>query len=1341
MKFISLLFCLLSTLLIAETTIPGGAVSGIWDLESSPYHIEADIIVELNSQLIIEPGVSVIFSNQVQMEVFGSLQAEGTAVDSIYFQPENIEVVWTGIRVYGTEGSPQDSTLFRYCSFKYAKSLDGYLTSRGGALLIYEVDNAIVDYCGFTHNTAKYGGGLHVRNCSPTIQNSSFRYNEGTHDAGGILLTVNAAPLIKNCLLEYNRCCHDGGGLFMVDNCSPTIENLTIRNNIGRGITVWSSSPVIRDCEISFNGGGIALNNEAEILLEDCLIEENIGPNGAGILSYGCSINLAGCTIKKNSTTSSNRHGGGIYASNTEFYFSETNLNSIYLNNASGWDNTGNDIYLSDDWNVNLVLDSFTVLNPDEYFIFPIQNFDVNIIQGVVHQTTEDIFVAPYGANSNSGLDVDNPIKSIYHASIMALPSEGNPITIHLADGVYSPNATEELFPLRMKSFIKLLGSEETVLDAEQMESVFKVYGLSGLELNNLSITGATSGGVNIRESNISIVNSNIHNNSSDSYATGGAVSAENSNLNVIDSKIHNNTSGYESGGGIYLNNTDLYISGSSLTENESGCDGGGIYFTTNSMIDFDQDNLNSIYNNSCNPYYDGRDFSSNNDLADPIFVVLDTFTVMNPQNIHASPIENFTFEISHSYFPQIDADLYVSPEGDNENSGTSESEPLQSLSYALDIIFSNPESPNTIYLADGVYSNSTSAESFPCTVRDYTKIQGASVEGTILDGEIEHLLAYLIGDNIILNNLTIINGFSDNGGAFNIHDAEVVITNVTIKDCCTTSNGGGFNANGSNLNLNNVEIKRCSAENNGGGIYLKDSQIQLADVSLNSNTSTKDGGGIYLQNSTAAFDEENLCSIYLNNCISSIAWGRDIYICQSNTDFSATLDTLTVLYPTSHFTYPVGLYNCTINNYIMEQYDCDLYVSPNGSDENTGISEENPLKTISKASLSIVSTEENPRTIILEAGTYSSTNSGEVFPIKLTGFVNITGEDRTNTIIDGENENGLLMLHRSSTSIESIALINAFGLSAIDSYGSDLKVNNVLFKDNYGDQAGAIYFMWLDDLTISNSIFDNDNSYYTNSSFSGNALQVCSEKTLIYNCTFINSSVSDRAVVFLEGEDTKVINCLFWNNEGKDIKFNAWSGGLVVDYTLLAEGIDGIESFFESNLIYGENNLEIDPLLSTDPGSYMLQQNSPCIDTGVADYYWDDEQIFFIPDSMYIGSAPDMGACEYGMVSVIEETLPEDLVPAVSKIWSNYPNPFNPSTTISFSLKEEDLDKADILIYNIKGQLVKKLNIEDAKVGMNSVVWDGKSDFHNSSASGVYLYTLKIGNEVKSRKKMLLLK
>lgn len=97
------------------------------------------------------------------------------------------------------------------------------------------------------------------------------------------------------------------------------------------------------------------------------------------------------------------------------------------------------------------------------------------------------------------------------------------------------------------------------------------------------------------------------------------------------------------------------------------------------------------------------------------------------------------------------------------------------------------------------------------------------------------------------------------------------------------------------------------------------------------------------------------------------------------------------------------------------------------------------------------------------------------------------------------------------------------------------------------------------------------------------------------------------------------------------------------------------------------------------------------------------------------------------------------DLVPLVTELYGNYPNPFNPETTIAFGLNTDNTEATELTIYNLRGQKVKQLVNEILPIGKHIAVWNGKDDNGKQAASGVYFYKLKSGDFEKSRKMLLL--
>ncbi len=94
--------------------------------------------------------------------------------------------------------------------------------------------------------------------------------------------------------------------------------------------------------------------------------------------------------------------------------------------------------------------------------------------------------------------------------------------------------------------------------------------------------------------------------------------------------------------------------------------------------------------------------------------------------------------------------------------------------------------------------------------------------------------------------------------------------------------------------------------------------------------------------------------------------------------------------------------------------------------------------------------------------------------------------------------------------------------------------------------------------------------------------------------------------------------------------------------------------------------------------------------------------------------------------------------VPQTFALLGNYPNPFNPETTIEYQLPRAS--RVEIAIYNLAGQLVRTLHQAHQPAGKYKLSWDGKDERGNKVSSGVYLYRMHAG-EFSTTKKMILAK
>ncbi|MDP8200677.1 MAG: carboxypeptidase regulatory-like domain-containing protein [Candidatus Tenebribacter burtonii] len=166
-----------------------------------------------------------------------------------------------------------------------------------------------------------------------------------------------------------------------------------------------------------------------------------------------------------------------------------------------------------------------------------------------------------------------------------------------------------------------------------------------------------------------------------------------------------------------------------------------------------------------------------------------------------------------------------------------------------------------------------------------------------------------------------------------------------------------------------------------------------------------------------------------------------------------------------------------------------------------------------------------------------------------------------------------------------------------------------------------------------------------------------------------------------------------------------------------------------------------------------ILQWEEP-VGPGLTMYnvYRDGNVIATIPALLYIDSGLPSGAYTYYVTAMYGtyESVPSNEVevtvtgtgpgniPLITKLGGNYPNPFNPSTEISFAIVNQG--HVFIEVFNIKGEKVAVLRDEVIKPGNYSVTWNGRDENGNPVSSGVYFYKMKASKFV-STKKMILIK
>jgi len=119
-----------------------------------------------------------------------------------------------------------------------------------------------------------------------------------------------------------------------------------------------------------------------------------------------------------------------------------------------------------------------------------------------------------------------------------------------------------------------------------------------------------------------------------------------------------------------------------------------------------------------------------------------------------------------------------------------------------------------------------------------------------------------------------------------------------------------------------------------------------------------------------------------------------------------------------------------------------------------------------------------------------------------------------------------------------------------------------------------------------------------------------------------------------------------------------------------------------------------------------------------------------------YKGQAPDLGAFESDYATFIEEIMVVDKF----RLLPNYPNPFNPATTISYTLAKPG--HVTLVVFNALGQRTAILIDDQVQpAGTHRILWQGRDQSGQRVASGIYFYRITVGNGIVQTRKMQLLK
>ena len=574
--------------------------------------------------------------------------------------------------------------------------------------------------------------------------------------------------------------------------------------------------------------------------------------------------------------------------------------------------------------------------------------------------------------------------------------------------------------------------------------------------------------------------------------------------MRIADCEVSGEVSRKEKSGGAVLMykaypiiKYNRFINNGSTSENNQNEDGmattngGAMSHYSNDEVEFDEDRLSGYVNTSTN-----RDIPSTMDIQNNYF---ENNGSGDGENFYSFGFEG-SIDLSNSIFDNIDCDAnkvndfvlnsktkqaeyiqnnisgncieentyYVHAGIGNDSHPGTEEEPFLTIRKVLSLV---KEDANTtyIYVADGLYSPSTTGEIFPLTIPDHVHLIGESWENTVIDVEAsseKQARGFIVREveDVVISNFTITGGSAEDagcqgGGAISLQNDDDAVfnangsfatfdsSNVLLENLYLTGNhaynGGGigvFRLIGPRIN--NVIVENNTALTHGGGIFHHAGVTEISNTVISGN-STEDmhGGGLSIYVTEAETTVLNNVEITNN---SAAFWGGAAMFFQAKVDMIHT----TVSQNTDY-----------ANNSVLKNQNGELNIvnsivwdnTPNVTDGNASITYSNVSSGAGEGNIFNV----DPLFVNVEEGDYSLITDS---PCKDAGTADIDG-DGVNDILDfygnapdmGAYEYGIAPPTEFSFNIENTSITVTWNESTEDNvqyYGIQISTDS-LFNSN----------------------------------------------------------------------------------------------------------------------------------------------------------------------------------------------------------------------------------------------------------------------------------------------------
>lgn len=649
---------------------------------------------------------------------------------------------------------------------------------------------------------------------------------------------------------------------------------------------------------------------------------------------------------------------------------------------------------------------------------------------------------------------------------------------------------------------------------------------------------------------------------------------------------------------------------------------------------------------------------------------------------------------------------------------------------------------------------------------------------------------------DLVANGLYITNNQADGlGGGFYVNNANPQLDFSLIADNISSSGAGVYIRNSSVAEFTNVTISNNSAGLYGNGIYMRDGvEVSLLNTVAWGNGSPQiyfrsEGSDVELSVDYSIIqDGEDGVEVNDNG---DLSWGtgnldEDPYFCNpSGADYFVRENS-----SCEDGGQDGALIGCYAAGCGPVNVGPVWYVDHNGSNSNDG-SLEAPYQTIARAMISSADGD----TIRLKEGVYYEPFD---FDGKQVVLESRTFElDDPQIILDTYFTSGpvggtCLTLSGTSNNNGTIRGLSFRGGSEPSGGGVEIlncspTLEKLIIEGNSADIGGGIYLSGSDATLIDLTIRDNGASF-------GGGLYVTNGSPLIDGLVIENNIAYWGGGIYFENAEPFVINSVLRNNEAfiegaglyhsggsGRIKWTAfeynngydYGGGIVahqatidLDQVTFGGNISGVGSAMalyssviniENSILWGNNGPVIySPETS---GVTYLEANYSNIEGG-EELFSDYLNIIFTTQGGIINEDPsycsvndslfalqETSICQTasdssGVIGAYEQICEQVNVDQIIQLddfvlLQNYPNPFNPVTEITFQLIEDGYFSLEI--FDVKGNLVKRLKAGQGMAGRHVLVWDSTDEVGQKVSSGVYFYRLKTPKRSETNSMLLL--